>query len=583
MQAKEAEESDAPTVIATEAAWKKIVEHIHGDDWTNQVDAMFLDVDPMKKGCSPKELARGLSDFFGIFLTSKELDGLFIAMDGDGSGTLDLDELKSAINQRSRLAEEAVGLQLAQTRASLMGARGRSLDECFMSNSIWIKIIERALQDGWRETVDAIFETFGDEEGDSIELDASELAVALNSLGVVDVPREALLTFRDDLDSDGNGLVSKDEFSVAVRMRWRLQMNKDDPVRIAADKAWSRILKSAMENPDEFIDRVRSLFETMDTDGSGDIDSTELTEGLKALGIILSGAEVAALLDDVDESGDGCISLAEFEMAMMTRKALVPSLTAGDAASSKKERALLEAAWATVLNAARVNPHLFDRSVASMRSAAVDGQTLDVVELGRWLKVLVGSELPPDQLAALRNDFNVSLDDGSVRFNHVVDAVVYKRSRQVAAVNEDPVAKGIEEAWTAVLNVAVQDSAGWASRVEQLFCDADDDGSSEMDAGEAGQLLAQLGVKLSPAQLDAFRADLDANGDGTVRPTYRISTGSLSTSLTLPIINTRADKPRGVFGRHSIAAAIPRRRPESAQGADEKDPEFGRDRCGQPA
>jgi hypothetical protein len=298
-----------------------------------------------------------------------------------------------------------------------------------------------------------------------------------------------------------------------------------------------------MENPDEFIDRVRSLFETMDTDGSGDIDSTELAEGLKALGIILIGAEVAALLDDIDESGDGCISLAEFEMAMMTRKALALSLTAGDAASFKKEQALLEAAWATVLNAARVNPHFFDRSVASMRSAAVDGQTLDVVELGRWLKVLVGSELPPDQLAALRNDLNVSLDDGSVRFDHVVDAVAYKRSRQVAAAKEDPVAKVIEEAWTAVLNVAVQDSAGWASRVEQLFCDAGDDGSSEMDAGEAGQLLAQLGVKLSPAQLDAFRADLDANGDGTVRPTYRISTGSLSTSLTLPIINTRADKP----------------------------------------
>jgi hypothetical protein len=54
MQAKEAEESDAPTVIATEAAWKKIVEHIHGDDWTNQVDAMFLDVDPMKKRLQPK-------------------------------------------------------------------------------------------------------------------------------------------------------------------------------------------------------------------------------------------------------------------------------------------------------------------------------------------------------------------------------------------------------------------------------------------------------------------------------------------------------------------------------------------------
>ena len=66
----------------------------------------------------------------------------------------------------------------------------------------------------------------------------------------------------------------------------------------------------------EHIDEIRSAFELFDRDNSGSIDSHELKDAMKALGIYLTKDETVELLKRVDRDGSGQVELDEF-MALM--------------------------------------------------------------------------------------------------------------------------------------------------------------------------------------------------------------------------------------------------------------------------
>jgi calcium-dependent protein kinase len=64
----------------------------------------------------------------------------------------------------------------------------------------------------------------------------------------------------------------------------------------------------------------RSLFEEMDTDGSGSIDADELAAGLKARGYTVSKAEIEQLIDRMDINQDGTLEFDEFSSALVDWK-----------------------------------------------------------------------------------------------------------------------------------------------------------------------------------------------------------------------------------------------------------------------
>lgn len=62
---------------------------------------------------------------------------------------------------------------------------------------------------------------------------------------------------------------------------------------------------------------LRDAFNFFDTDGSGAIDRKELKRLMKKLGQALTEAEIDAMMQEVDENGDGEISYEEFKALML--------------------------------------------------------------------------------------------------------------------------------------------------------------------------------------------------------------------------------------------------------------------------
>jgi len=59
-------------------------------------------------------------------------------------------------------------------------------------------------------------------------------------------------------------------------------------------------------------EKMRLLFEAFDSDGGGNLDVQELTEGLQTFDIYLTKQQVKALMPDTDVDGDGAVSFEEF-------------------------------------------------------------------------------------------------------------------------------------------------------------------------------------------------------------------------------------------------------------------------------
>merc|ERR1712164_201728 len=73
------------------------------------------------------------------------------------------------------------------------------------------------------------------------------------------------------------------------------------------------------ELTEEQKQEIKEAFDLFDTDGSGSIDAKELKVAMRALGFEPKKDEIAKMIADVDDSGDGEIDFDEF-MVMMTAK-----------------------------------------------------------------------------------------------------------------------------------------------------------------------------------------------------------------------------------------------------------------------
>jgi calmodulin len=90
------------------------------------------------------------------------------------------------------------------------------------------------------------------------------------------------------LDADNNGSVSRDEF-----IEWYANNNRGKETNMR--------------------EMAHELFTVFDKDGSGSIDISELIECMQGLNHGLSYEDVVQLAKELDENGDGQISMSEFE------------------------------------------------------------------------------------------------------------------------------------------------------------------------------------------------------------------------------------------------------------------------------
>lgn len=171
----------------------------------------------------------------------------------------------------------------------------------------------------------------GDNDG---EVDILELASGLKTMHV-SLTQAQLLAFRNDMDTDGNGGISLDEFLMAVKVHTKLQAARDatDPNVAKTDAAWASVLQGADADSAGWTAQIEALFVNFDADESGAIDAGELASGLASLGVLLDATQVQAFQDDVDTDGDGQISLAEFLMAVRQRARLQDAHGANGAAT----------------------------------------------------------------------------------------------------------------------------------------------------------------------------------------------------------------------------------------------------------
>ena len=65
---------------------------------------------------------------------------------------------------------------------------------------------------------------------------------------------------------------------------------------------------------DELDRTIQNIFKEFDSDGSGEIQESELGEALDALGVKLNESDIHNILEEMDENNDGLLSLAEFTL-----------------------------------------------------------------------------------------------------------------------------------------------------------------------------------------------------------------------------------------------------------------------------
>jgi Ca2+-binding EF-hand superfamily protein len=177
----------------------------------------------------------------------------------------------------------------------------------------WRSILQAVEKDeSWERSLATLFKAF-DKDG-SGSIDVAELASGLVSLGVSLSP-DQVMAIREDLDSNGDGSISKSEFEAAVRSK-----SKSSPPKRSSswsgssgtvEKAWGAIMAVVQRNPDKWVSAVESLFLKLDSDSSGEVDLTELGKGLKGLGVQLTDQQRAALMQDLDSDFNGRITLKE--------------------------------------------------------------------------------------------------------------------------------------------------------------------------------------------------------------------------------------------------------------------------------
>jgi len=101
----------------------------------------------------------------------------------------------------------------------------------------------------------------------------------------------------------------------------KVKQSQEDRLRIKRQrKMVDQVLGVIRENMINLRITEATIFAQFDTDGSGELSYWEFTKGCEMLGVKLSDGRMEMVMRELDGSGDGSISLAEFEHAIALNK-----------------------------------------------------------------------------------------------------------------------------------------------------------------------------------------------------------------------------------------------------------------------
>ena len=170
----------------------------------------------------------------------------------------------------------------------------------------WDAVLDFALDPARRTSVGELFDAAAGSDG---LLSLDELAYGLVGCGL-EINRRQLRLFQRDVDLNGDGSITRDEFMEAVRRFQTLC-----PVnRAAADEAWDACL-DRLSGPGGF-DAIAAMFAELGASGTGELGLDELGRGVVKLGVPLTARQMRAFQKALDGNNDGSISLAEFMEAL---------------------------------------------------------------------------------------------------------------------------------------------------------------------------------------------------------------------------------------------------------------------------
>jgi Ca2+-binding EF-hand superfamily protein len=288
--------------------------------------------------------------------------------------------------------------------------------------------------------------------------------------------------------------------------QWKSAVNLRMPRKGAEVEAWRLLLEKVDSDPSGWSASVKGLFRSMDTDASGKVDVEELGRCLKKVGVRLNEDQVLSFHEDIDENGDGRVSIQEFMDAVEKRKP-----RSGKGAGSSKE-----GAWRSILQAVEKDES-WERSLATLFKAFdKDGSgSIDVAELASGL-VSLGVSLSPDQVMAIREDLD-SNGDGTISKSEFEAAVKSKsKSSPPKRLSSSSGSGLLDKAWGAIVAVVQRNPDKWESAVESLFLKIDSDSSGEVDLTELVKGLKGLGVQLTDQQRAALMQDMDSDFNGRI-------------------------------------------------------------------
>mmetsp|Transcript_129324 Transcript_129324/g.374493 ORF Transcript_129324/g.374493 Transcript_129324/m.374493 type:complete len:423 (-) Transcript_129324:186-1454(-) len=145
-------------------------------------------------------------------------------------------------------------------------------------------------------------------------LDPTEFKTLMSDLQQrLDFPKDEVLRFLAEVDINSDGQVEYQEFiPLAMQIiqgmfaKKRLEQRMDEVEQHAQD-----LLVHGMSR-DEFTELVSSLFERMDSDGSGILSKQEFVQALMSMDLGLTRREINSVMFQIDKDQDGNVSYREF-------------------------------------------------------------------------------------------------------------------------------------------------------------------------------------------------------------------------------------------------------------------------------
>jgi Ca2+-binding EF-hand superfamily protein len=261
---------------------------------------------------------------------------IFDAVDTDGNGSLDRDEVTAFIQKLrpSRYLDvkvqemdgrDSIGEIMAEMDADSDGTVSYEEFEAWWQGGGSLTAAERDEQRELRrrrhdktEALRAVFNSL-DSDGNGT-LDRDEVRAAFTKLGHVFESRSKLDDAMYEMDTDCSGTVSFDEFANYWRAGLKLSKVINVAVSLELEAATRTAQRESAASLMQALETVaptamRQLFDSVDTDNSGTLDVEEVARFIRKLKPTkaLSAAGVAEAMAEMDGDGDGSVSYDEFE------------------------------------------------------------------------------------------------------------------------------------------------------------------------------------------------------------------------------------------------------------------------------